>query len=73
MSNLFQRDLQVVNIGLESFKETLDAHHVKANQLDWKPPLSVSPEAMQAVASARARITRANDEAVERVVNGGQC
>jgi hypothetical protein len=70
MSNLFNHELHVINIGLRSFKETLDACHVSAVQMDWKPPLPVSAKAMQALSDAQARIHAANDVAMQRIVNG---
>ncbi len=35
---LLGRQLQVVNIGLELFAETLRRHHVPLVHLDWRPP-----------------------------------
>ena len=35
---LFQKELQIVNIGLESFAENLQEEGVEVIQLDWEPP-----------------------------------
>ncbi len=35
---LLGQQLQVVNIGLELFAETLTRHHVPLVHLDWRPP-----------------------------------
>ena len=73
MSNLFNQELQVVNIGLQSFKDTLDKSGVKAVQLAWKPPLSVSAAAMQAMTLKKDQIERANQEAVQKSFPANLC
>jgi hypothetical protein len=70
MSKLFDQELQVVNIGLQSFKEALDACGVKSVQMDWKPPLAVSINAANTIAANSARIEQANQEAMQRIMNG---
>ncbi|RPH92366.1 hypothetical protein EHM69_12895, partial [candidate division KSB1 bacterium] len=70
MKNLFEQELQVINIGLPSFKETLDVCGVKSVQMDWRPPLSVSAQSSAMIAAARERIETANAEAVQRIMNG---
>ncbi len=70
MKNLFEQELQVINIGLQSFKETLDACNVKSVQVDWKPPLAVSASANAVLRSHRGRIEQANQRAVQRIMKG---
>ncbi|MGD0037761.1 MAG: DUF1116 domain-containing protein [Bacteroidota bacterium] len=70
MKNLFEQELQVINIGLQSFKETLDACNVKSVQVDWKPPLAVSAWAAAVIRSQRDKIDQANQLAVQRIMNG---
>jgi len=41
MKDLFGKKLSVVNIGLESFKQTLDSVGVESVHIDWKPPILV--------------------------------
>ncbi len=36
-SKIFTQELQVVNIGLNSFKDNLEAVNTKAIQVDWRP------------------------------------
>lgn len=38
ISDLFKQELKVINIGLISFKESLDDVGVKTIQVDWRPP-----------------------------------
>jgi hypothetical protein len=70
MNNLFEQELQVVNIGLQSFQETLDACHVKSVQIDWKPPLGVSLTAAKSIAASLNKIKQANEGTVGRIMGG---
>ena len=70
MKSLFEQELQVINIGLQSFKETLDACKVTSVQVDWKPPLIVSASAAAVIRSQHKKIDEANQLAVQRIMNG---
>ena len=70
MSNLFQKELKVVNVGLESFKRTLDESGVDCMQVDWRPPLAVSPQDGAAIDANREIIEQANRKALERITAG---
>jgi hypothetical protein len=70
MKNLFEQELKVINIGLQSFKETLDACNVQSVQVNWKPPLDVSASAARILQDALHRIQQANQIAVQRILNG---
>jgi hypothetical protein len=63
---LFETELKVVNIGLVSFKESLDHCGVQAVQVDWRPPIQVDG-IVEAAASA---IDRANEKAVKIILAG---
>jgi hypothetical protein len=63
---LFESELKVVNIGLASFKESLDHCGVQAVQVDWRPPMQVDAT-VEAAASA---IDRANQKAVKIILAG---
>jgi hypothetical protein len=69
MKKLFDQELQVVNIGLQSFEETLEACCVKSVQMDWKPPLSVSSNAAQIIAANSSRIEQANQVTAKRILS----
>lgn len=49
ISDLFKQELKVINIGLLSFKESLDDVGVKVIQVDWRPPAGGDQEAMDAL------------------------
>ena len=63
MSTLFESPLQVINIGMKSFKETLDAQKVTAVHVDWKPPLLSDNAVSEIIKSNRTKIDAANKEA----------
>lgn len=53
LRDLLNDDLEVINLGLELFRETLEAQGVAVIQVDWRPPaggdsdLSAMLEALQ--------------------------
>ncbi len=65
---LFKRELKVVNVGLRSFKESLDETGTAAVQVDWQPPMDVSAESMDVIARNASRIAQANARAVDVVL-----
>lgn len=67
---LFEKPLRVVNIGLESFKETCDAFQAPAIQMDWRPPVEVSAEAEARLVKAAAKINKANDKVLSIILSG---
>lgn len=70
MNDLFTQDLKVINIGLKSFKETLDEMNVKSVHIDFRPPLVVEDRCLKILERNREKIERANQEAVKRILNG---
>ena len=70
MSELFGKQLQVINIGLVSFKQTLDELKVPSVQVEWKPPLACDDGTMEILRRNLPAIEKANEEAVARILNG---
>jgi hypothetical protein len=68
IKDLFQSELQVVNIGLESFKQSLDHHHAPSVQVDWRPPVAVDAEALQKVRDNAGIISAANAKAAAKIL-----
>ncbi len=66
---LFDSELKVVNIGLESFRQGLSDSGVKSVQAQFKPPLSTETALFTKAAKASARIDKANRKALERILN----
>jgi hypothetical protein len=70
VGSLFTRELKVVNVGLSTFKDTLDAVGAAAVHVDFRPPLDVSDEARAIIGAHRAAIDAANAEAVGAIQKG---
>ena len=49
INELFKSELQVINIGLESFKESLKSEGVKVIQVDWRPPAVTDSKTLNAL------------------------
>lgn len=49
VSDLFKKELKVINVGLLSFKESLENEGFKVIQVDWKPPAGGDEEALEAL------------------------
>ena len=49
VSDLFKKELKVINVGLISFKESLEQTGFKVIQVDWKPPAGGDEEALEAL------------------------
>lgn len=69
MVNLFQSKLKVINIGLKSFKKTLDKQNVKSVHVDWRPPLFTDEKALSIIKSKSDKIEAANKQAVQKILN----
>ena len=68
--DLFDEELEVVNVGLDTFRETLEATGTPVADVDWQPPEGVDAElnrALTALAREGGRIQAANREAFERM------
>ena len=67
---LFNSQLSVVNIGLRSFKDSLDQTHIPSVQVDWKPSMDVDPGLRQRIKASMRKIEKANRKAMERILGG---
>jgi hypothetical protein len=68
INSIFGQPLNVVNVGLESFAESLQDQGVKVVQVDWRPPAEGVPRLT--VTRAGVDIDEANEEACRRIVKG---
>jgi hypothetical protein len=68
MNELFTNELRVINIGLKSFKETLDARNVASVHVDWRPPVEIAEEFSAIIAQNNKKIDAANQAACERIL-----
>ncbi|MBN1424335.1 DUF1116 domain-containing protein [Candidatus Fermentibacteria bacterium] len=67
-TELFDRPLSVVNVGIPWFCDGIRAAGAEAIQVDWRPP-ALPPNVMAAFARHAERITAANQEAVSRILS----
>lgn len=68
--DLFDRELNVVNVGLDTFRETLERVGTPVVDVDWNPPDGVDAELNRALTTLLHegdRIAEANAEAFERL------
>ncbi len=70
VSDLFRQELRVVNIGLSSFKESLDEVGAAAVQVDWRPPMDVSDESRRIIREHAAQIEVANVKVMDIILRG---
>ncbi len=70
IQKLFTSPLQVVNVGIEAFKDTCEQFSPPAVQVDWRPPVDVAPGAEASLAKAAAKIKRANQKVMEILLSG---
>jgi hypothetical protein len=68
MNTLFDRELKIINVGLQSFSEALAERNVPVIHLEWKPPLMVEPGIRNIIRQHAAAIGVANREAVRRIL-----
>ena len=70
LNNLFNTPLNVVNIGIETFKTAAEQAGAAAIQVDWRPPVDVSPKAEAILAKRAARIEKANQKVMDIILSG---
>ena len=70
IQDIFNQKLQVVNMGLESFRENVQNAGAQAVQVKWKPPVDVDPAAVGKMEASFEKIEAANKKALEIILNG---
>ena len=70
IQKLFSTPLQVVNVGIESFKEACEKNGAPSVQVDWRPPVEVAPESEAILARRAAQIEKANQKVMEIILAG---
>ena len=69
IGDLFNTETAVVNVGLESFKETVEFAGAAVIQVDWKPPMAVDEKARDILGAHAETIREANRKAVKRILS----
>ncbi|MFW9995773.1 MAG: DUF1116 domain-containing protein [Candidatus Odinarchaeota archaeon] len=73
VKELFNKELKVINLGLTSFKDSLDETGTSVIQVDWQPPAGGDKEALETLVKLSSRILdikQANKKALEVILNG---
>lgn len=70
VESLFDRDLSVINVGLESFADSIRQTGGKALHLDWRPPARGNPEVGRRLAQLvnHPEVESANRQAYDRLL-----
>ncbi|MEH6907350.1 DUF1116 domain-containing protein [Neobacillus drentensis] len=74
VNELFNQKLNVINVGVDLFKEDMEKQNATVTQLEWTPPGGGNPELITALDKLESpemieKIEAANDLAVERIIN----
>lgn len=74
INELFNQDLNIINVGLELISDDLRQQHTPVAQLNWTPPGGGNPNIIKALESLEnaelvEKIEAANAQAVERIMN----
>jgi len=70
ISELFKKDLKVVNTGLASFSENIKTVGGSVVQVEWKPPVEVDKSLWDTIERKKQEITIANKKVLEIILNG---
>jgi len=69
-NNLFDKDLKVINIGLSSFKDSIEEVNADAVQVDWKPPAQMDEKILQILSKNESYIQKQNKKCLDTILNG---
>ena len=74
INELFESELKVVNLGLESFTDSVQSQGVEALHVDWKPPAGGNNRIIDMLdklnkPSIKEKIERANKKAAQLIIN----
>jgi hypothetical protein len=69
MKHLFNSELKVINVGLKSFKDTLDEQNVASIHVDWRPPVEMEKQLTHVIAENKGKINAANQMACQKILN----
>ena len=69
-NDLFNKDLNVINIGLSSFKENIEEAGAHAVQVEWKPPAELDKKILHILSENESYIKTQNKKCLEKILNG---
>ncbi|MEQ8222075.1 MAG: DUF1116 domain-containing protein [Candidatus Eremiobacterota bacterium] len=69
ISDIFGKEMKVINMGLETFHNSMIKQNVKVLQIDWTPPAKGNKKLISALLKLKKLSEKANKEGVERIIN----
>ena len=69
MKDIFDKELRVINVGLETFTDVLAEKNIRFVQVGWKPPLGVSDTCKRAMGAGSAGRQMANARALKKILH----
>jgi len=69
-NDLFDKDLKVINIGLTSFKDSLEEVNTDVMQVDWKPPAEIDEKNLKIISDNHSYIKKENEKSLKKILNG---
>ena len=63
IKDIFKEELNVINTGIESFKNNIIEAGGNAIHVDWKPPVDIDSELLEIINKNEDLINKANKEA----------
>jgi len=70
INDLFDKDLKIINIGLTSFKDSLEEVQVDVVQVDWKPPADIDEKTMEIISIHSSYIEKQNEKSLKKILSG---
>jgi len=67
---LFGKKIEVVNVGLDSFKDDLEKQGENVINVEWTPPANIDNSVMQILQKNKTKIEIANKKVLEIILNG---
>ncbi len=69
-NNLFDENLKVINIGLSSFKDSIEEVDAEVVQVDWKPPAEIDEKIIKIIADKSSYIKNENEKCLKNILSG---
>lgn len=70
LKDISNKDIKVINLGLEAFKDDLQKQGVEVVQVDWQPPAQIDAAVLEKLSLQSDRIKTANDKVLDIIQQG---
>lgn len=68
--NLFNQPIKVINVGVKSFKDSIEGVGASVVHVSWKPPVDVNAKSVAILKTHAKQIDEANQKAIDIILNG---